>query len=377
MRKTIVLGVILLGFLAAGVVWAAGQMGEMDDMVRLGRMMYQDRDFSLNRTQSCMTCHHQRSGFADPRNSADPDGTPVSLGDDGVSLGGRNAPTAAYAGFSPLLEKDADGNYFGGMFWDGHATGLVLGDPFAEQAQGPPLNPVEMNMPDEAAVVAAIAASQYADLFLQVFGYDPLDDTNSAYDDMARAIAAYERSSQVQRFSSKFDKGVLNDQEQVGQALFEANCAKCHSMAVPDGAPGPVFTNYGYENIGVPVNPRFEELGIDIGTDLGLGGFLETDYNSEIPLIGDAGYDAQYGKFKIPTLRNVALTAPYGHNGSFATLTEMVQFHNTRDVEAWDPPEVADNLNTEDVGDMGLTDDQVAAIVAFLNALSDGAMTGM
>ncbi|OEU79261.1 MAG: hypothetical protein BA873_00475 [Desulfobulbaceae bacterium C00003063] len=366
-------GVTLLAVLAAGSVWAGGQMGQMDDMVRLGRMMYQDRDFSLNRTQSCMTCHHQRSGFADPTNSADPEGTPVSLGDDGVSLGGRNAPTAAYAGYSPSLYQD-EGNYFGGMFWDGRATGHVLGDPLAEQAQGPPLNPVEMNMPDKEAVVAEIAASQYASLFLQVFEYDPLDDVDVAYDDMAIAIAAYERSSQVQRFSSKYDNGTLNAQEQGGLALFETNCSKCHSTVTPEGAPGPVFTSYGYENIGVPANPLLAEIVTE--PDLGLGGFLEADYSSVSPLMDDEGYADQYGKFKIPTLRDVALTAPYGHNGYFATLVEMVQFHNTRKVASWPEPEVSDNLNTEDVGEMELDNDEVNAIVAFLNALSDSACRG-
>lgn len=353
-----------MAVLAAGSVWAAGQMGAMDNMVRLGRMMYQDRDFSLNRTQSCMTCHHQRSGFADPTNSADPEGTPVSLGDDGVSLGGRNAPTAAYAGFSPILYEDDNNDYFGGMFWDGRATGHILGDPLAEQAQGPPLNPVEMNMPDKAAVVAEIAASQYADLFLQVFGPDALDDVDAAYDDMAIAIAAYERSSQVQRFSSKFDNGTLNAQEQEGLAFFEAKCATCHSMDVPDGAHGPVFTSYGYENIGVPANPLLIELGAVNGPDRGLGGFLEPDldYPNEV--------GAHDGKFKIPTLRNVALTAPYGHNGYFATLAEIVQFHN---IGSSEEAEVPYNVSTK-VGSMGLTEAEVDKIVAFLNALSDSAM---
>lgn len=373
MRKTIMYGVTFLAVLAAGSVWAGGQMGQMDDMVRLGRMMYQDRDFSINRTQSCMTCHHQRSGFADPTNSADPEGTPVSLGDDGVSLGGRNAPTAAYAGYSPSLYQDEGGNYFGGMFWDGRATGHVLGDPLSEQAQGPPLNPVEMNMPDKKAVVAEIAASQYASLFLQVFVYDPLDDVDAAYNDMAMAIAAYERSSQVQRFSSKYDNGTLNAQEQDGLALFETNCSKCHSTVTPGGAPGPVFTSYGYENIGVPANPLLVEIVIE--PDLGLGGFLKADFEGD-NLIFDSNYSDQYGKFKIPTLRGIALTAPYGHNGYFATLVEMVQFHNTRKRAEWNwpDPEVSDNLNTEDVGDMELDNNEVNAIVTFLNALSDSTM---
>jgi NitT/TauT family transport system permease protein len=110
--------------------------------------------------------------------------------------------------------------------------------------------------------------------------------------------------------------------------------------------------------------------------DQGLGGFLENDYLSAAPLIGDRAYAAQYGKFKVPTLRNIGLTAPYGHNGVFPTLRSVVDFHNTRDVADWPPPEVAQNLNTQDVGDMGLTPAEVDDAVAFLMSLSDDLKMG-
>lgn len=116
-----------------------------------------DKDLSWESTQSCATCHHKSAGFADPTNAADPYHTMVSLGDDGVSKGGRNAPTSAYCNFSPVLNKNDADQWIGGMFWDGRATGDTLGDPLAEQAQGPPLNEVEMNMPSvEAVVVEAV-----------------------------------------------------------------------------------------------------------------------------------------------------------------------------------------------------------------------------
>jgi cytochrome c peroxidase len=330
------------------MVSAAG----LTQMEQLGKNMYQDKDFSLNATQSCQTCHHHVTGFADPINSRDPYYTVVSLGDDGVSVGGRNAPTAAYAGYSPVLQQNEAGEYFGGMFWDGRATGWTLGDPLAEQAQGPPLNPVEMNMPSKDAVVQAVRDSAYTNLFHRVFGEGSLDDVDLAYDNIAQAIAAYERSKQVQQFSSRFDQKRLTDQKQSGRDLFVANCSKCYSITDVTGQ-GPLFTNYTYENIGVPANPLLAGNPVDMG----LGGFL--------------GEEAQNGNFKVPTLRNIALTAPYGHNGYFPTLMDIVDFKNARDIDNWEAPEVEDNLNKVDIGDLSLTDSQVDDIVAFLMTLTD------
>ena len=348
LKKAMVGTLILLAAVAVGTVYAAG----LTQMEQLGKNMYQDKDFSLNASQSCQTCHHHVAGFADPTNSRDPYFTVVSLGDDGVSKGGRNAPTAAYAGYSPVLQQDANGEYVGGMFWDGRATGWTLGDPLAEQAQGPPLNPVEMNMPSKEAVVQAVRDSNYTHLFYEVFGEGALDDVDLAYDNIARAIAAYERSKEVQKFSSRFDQGNLSEKEQSGMDLFAAKCTQCHSMTDTTGM-GPLFTNYTYANIGVPANP----LLADNPEDLGLGGFL-----SDI---------TQNGKFKVPTLRNVGLSAPYSHNGYFATLKDIVNFKNTRDVGNWDAPEVAVNLNKIDLGNLGLTDQEVDDVVAFLMTLTD------
>ncbi len=348
-RKVIIGGTILLFAGTVGMVSAAG----LTKTEQLGKIMYQDKDFSFNKTQSCQTCHHHITGFADPTNSRDPYYTVVSLGDDGVSLGGRNAPTSAYAGYSPVLQQDSTGEYFGGMFWDGRATGWTLGDPLAEQAQGPPLNPVEMNMPDKEAVVQAVRESNYLNLFYQVFGMGSLDNVDLAYDNIAGAIAAYERSKEVQRFSSRFDQGQLNAQEQNGMALFAINCAQCHSMKDETGK-GPLFTQYGYANMGIPVNPLLASN----ERDLGLGGFLEDP--------------AQNGKFKVPTLRNIALTAPYGHNGYFPTLKDIVSFKNTRDVDGWELPEVSENVYTDNnMGNLGLTDQEVDDIVSFLMTLTD------
>ncbi len=136
----------------------------------------------------------------------------------------------------------------------------------------------------------------------------------------------------------------------------------CHPNAgAPDGTP-PLFTDFTYDNLGIPANPQVETLrlvvGLEYATDYGLGGVL-----------GDSD---QFGKFKVPTLRNVAKTTPYGHNGYFATLYEIVGFYNTAGDGTWPLPEVSENVNRGELGNLNLTTDQVDAIVAFLFTLSDG-----
>ena len=141
----------------------------------------------------------------------------------------------------------------------------------AEQAQGPPLNPVEMNMPDVEAVVQAVRDADYAPLFRQVFGQNALDDTAFAFVYISQSIAAYERSVEVQKFTSRFDRGQLTAKEQQGFALFQANCAMCHNTASLQDGSAPLFTAHTYENIGLPQNPLLSGN----PPDMGLGGFLK------------------------------------------------------------------------------------------------------
>ena len=342
-----VTGILISSLFLISAVWAAGGSSDME---KLGMRLYNDKNMSYNGTQSCRNCHHHFSGFADITNYLDPSASFVSTGADGVNKGGRNAPSAAYAGFSPKLHVNDAGNYVGGMFWDGRADGSsVLEDPLAEQAQGPPLNMVEMAMPSKDAVIQVIKNSDYVNLWYDVFP-ESLEDVDAAYDNFGIAIAAYERSSDVTKFTSKFDTAKLafTAAEQAGQALFETKCASCHSTTAAFGAPAPLFTNYQYTNIGVPTNP-----GIPSGPDLGLG-----------PVVGD---DTQNGKFKIPTLRNIVLSAPYSHNGVFPTLMEMLQFINNR---SGFTAEVEDNLS-EAVGSLKLTSKELRNIEAFLMTLTD------
>jgi cytochrome c peroxidase len=351
MKKRLILFVSALYVwgIAATVIAVGGPPLVTNDLQKLGMHLYNDKNMSLYQNQSCRTCHHHLAGFADLKNHLNPYTSVVSTGSDGVSKGGRNAPTSAYAGFSPPLEL-VNGAYVGGLFWDGRADGSVLGDPLAEQAQGPPLNLVEMAMPSKDAVIAVIRTSTYVNLWYKVFGNNSLVDINEAYNNFGRAIAAYERSADVTKFTSKFDvaQNQFTAAENSGLALFQVRCAGCHSTTAAFGAPAALFTNYQYANIGVPANPL-----VPSGPDLGLGGFL-----------GDSSQD---GKFKVPTLRNIAMSAPYSHNGSFPTLDKMMDFLN--DPNSVDPEA---NINIDPVvGTFNLTPDQVQDIIAFLHTLTD------
>lgn len=343
--------VLLFTLTGASSAAAAGAPGITSSIERLGMRLYKDRNLSFNGTQACQGCHNPLSGFADRSNAMHPHTHVVSIGADGVSRGARNAPTAAYAGFSPPLTL-VDGEWIGGLFWDGRATGHELGDPLAEQAKGPLLNPVEMAMPDAATISNVVRQSSYLNLWINVFGAASLDNVPQAYDLLARAVAAYERSPEVTRFGSRFDLAPesLSEQELRGLELVNTYCSGCHVTTETARAPRPLFTNYSYANIGLPSNPLVPLE----SPDLGLG-----------PVVHEP---AQDGKFKVPTLRNVSKTAPYGHNGGIARLRDMVAFIND---SGGAMPEVPRNLSPE-VGAFGLTEAEVDSIVAFLSTLEDG-----
>ncbi len=330
----------------------------------VGKMAFFDTNLSSPPGQSCASCHSPDSGYSEPHSQL-----PVSQGANPTMVGNRNSPSAAYATFSPTFHFDeAEGLYVGGQFWDGRADDLVA------QAQGPFLAALEMGMADEAAVIAAVRSSDYGELFELVYGEGALDEVETAYVQLAEAIAAYEASDEVNRFTSKYDhylagEASLTPQEERGLELFESedkgNCAACHPSE-PDGATAPLFTDFTYDNLGVPKNPDnpFYDLPASLNpegedfVDLGLGGVLEDP--------------AEDGKVKVPTLRNIGLTPPYMHNGVFASLREVVDFYNTRDVGTWDPPEADANVNDEELGDLGLTEAEVDDIVAFMMTLNDG-----
>ena len=368
-------GGLACGCLAAAVLFlgctspqsdtSGGQQAAFTPKEQLGKLLFFDENLSTPPGQSCASCHSPDAGFGNPDQQL-----PVSRGAHADRFGNRNDLTAAYAAFIPPLRFDEDEDmWVGGLFWDGRAADL------AEQAKGPPLNPLEMANPDIEAVADAIRAADYRDLFLEVFGEDALSDAARAFDFFADAIAAYETTSEVNPFDSKYDlflvgEAQLSEQELRGMALYEredkGNCAACHpGRPGPDGSP-PLFTDHTYDNLGVPKNPEspFYSLPPDLNpdgagyVDLGLGAVVEDpDMN---------------GLFRVPTLRNVALTSPYMHNGVFKTLYQVVAFYNARDVAPWPAPEWPGNVNRDELGDLGLTPQEIDDIVAFLRTLSDG-----
>jgi len=348
----------------------------------LGKYLFFDKDLSLNGNQSCATCHAPEVGYVGPDSEINAHGG-VYEGSVPGAFGDRKPPTAAYGGDSPILYYD-DGEelWIGGMFWDGRATGWTLGDPLAEQAQGPYLNPMEQALPSAAAVIDIVKASSYADLFEEVWGEGALDEAD-AYDNVGRSVAAYERSVEVNPYTSKYDyylqgKAKLSVQEKKGLRLFngKAMCSACH---LSDGD-APLFTDFTYDNLGIPQNlENPATMANPDWIDPGLGGFLRAAGYAE------EEYVAEWGKFKVPTLRNVALkpsrgdTKAYGHNGYFKSLEEIVHYYNTRDLvgadwkgEPWPAPEYMETMNTDELGDLGLTELEEEALVEFMKTLSDG-----
>jgi len=369
-RKLTVL--LMTGIMLLASVVAASAL---TDQERLGQILYFDRFLSANQNQACATCHDPAvAGFADPLNQRLPGEFVVSVGSFTNLVGGRNAPPASYAKFSPKFHLDeVDGLYKGGQFWDGRATGDVTGDPLGDQAMGPFLNSVEMAMGTEENVLAALVneanpnAEEYITLFDIVYAVDITDpsDPHQAYIDLALAIAAFERTASFASFTSKYDavqEGVesFTAEEQAGFDIFNndipladgsgaGKCFLCH--------PEPFFTDFSYDNLGIPMSKN--KLIKQNPVDLGLGGVLVDP--------------AEDGKFKVSSLRNLALTPPYGHNGYFTTIEEIVHFYNTRDVKIakWPAPEVSANVNNVELGNLGLTVQDEANLVAFLKTLSD------
>src|SRR5664280_407372 len=376
-RRYTIFAVALVG-LACLLLAAASTAQALTAKQHVGRSLFFDATLSEPAGLACAGCHGGNVGWTGPDASVNRAGA-VYPGAFPGRAGNRKPPAAAYAGYSPRLHYvNSTTGWVGGMFWDGRKTGYVLGDPLTEQAQGPFLNPLEQNNASAQVVVDKVAASSYAPRFKAVWGAYIFSDTNAAYYAIAQSIATFERSPQVSSFSSQYDArraghATFTAKEKQGMKLFngKANCSNCHAA--------PLFTDYSYDNLGIPKNPQnpfYNEpdpnpLGA-AWVDFGLGGYLKG--------AGSAAsvYEPALGKFKVPTLRNVAkrpyptFVKAYGHNGYFKSLWAVVHFYNTRDVMPWPAPEGAVNVNTTEIGNLGLTRHQENDIVAFLVTLSDG-----
>jgi len=345
-------------------------------LVDLGTALFFDVTLSRDKTQSCASCHDPAQAFMDWRGS--PVGRAASVGNDMKSLGDRNAPTLAYAALTPVFHRNEDGDYVGGMFWDGREPNLE------GQAGGPFLNPIEMQMASKAAVVERLQEhTLFPAAFKELWGDDIFEDVDVAYRRMTEAIAALERTEFFSPFDSKYDRYLRGEyeptvEEELGMTLFFSpqftNCNQCHQLKPFAESEGELFTNYKYFNVATPVNVALRKAN-GLGPDHLDYGLLEN------PQVDDP---AQAGKFKTPTLRNVAMTAPYMHNGVFPDLETVVRFYNkfnvrgpARDInpdtgEPWGEPEIADNIDWEKLESAPALDERrIKALVAFMRMLTD------
>jgi len=334
----------------------------------LGKQLFFEARFSEPTGQACASCHNPDAGFA--RAQEIPATPPVSPGAVVQRFGNRNTPTISYAAYIPELHFDSkEKHYVGGLFLDGRENSLE------SQAKGPLFNPVEMAVPDKTVLFQRLKSLGYEAAFKKVYGEKVFSDADTALEKFVLSIAAYERSFEFSPFNSKYDaylngKAKLTKQEQRGLKVFEAedkgNCAACHPSQPDAENKRPLFTDYTYDNLGVPAHPKnpFYKQPTQFNPDGNR--YIDTGLGT---IVKDTSHN---GKFRVPSLRNIALTAPYMHNGVFETLKEVVDFYNTRDIKKWPKPEVAENVNKDELGDLKLTENEVDDLVAFMETLTDG-----
>jgi cytochrome c peroxidase len=352
----------------------------------LGEKIFSDASLSTSGQMSCATCHSRLTAHA----TNDPDDVVPAGGAALVTAGFRNAPSLRYLSLTPAFFFDNEGTPTGGFDRDGRADSLLV------QAERPFLAAHEMANESVSAVIEKIKGATYADEFRRVFGAGILDSPDEAFDRVRFSLARYQQEDdEFHPFDSKYDlflagEVALTARESRGLALFndpdKGNCAACHpSDRGTNGAP-PLFTDFTYDNIGVPRNAAIPANGDSGYFDLGLCGPFRTDLALRTDLCG---------AFKVPTLRNVAVTAPYFHNGRFKTLRDVIAFYVRRDTnpEEWYPfaPDGSvnkfddlpaayrANVNTSEVpynrkpGDPpALSPDEIDLVVEFLQTLTDG-----
>jgi cytochrome c peroxidase len=326
-----------------------------------GDALFHDTSLSASGKQSCATCHVQSHAFAgDP---AVDSGLPVPLGGRNMDEPGfRNAPSLMYAAFTPAFSIN-DGTASGGFFRDGRASSL------AAQAVQPFVTSFEMANQDAAEVLSRLQSSPTTlEKFIAVYGSDVLNDPATTLSKMGEAIAAYEAEDvdEFEPFTSKFDyyvdgKVQLTDGELRGLALFnnagKGNCISCHPSIHQEFSSRALFTDFSYDNIGVPrnwnipanaatpLNPisgqslSYLPAPVNVPADaeyayydLGLCGPFKSDPEDAVARPDLVRVINLCGAFKVPTLRNVALSAPYFHNGVFSDLHKVVEWYVTRDI---------------------------------------------
>jgi cytochrome c peroxidase len=356
---------------AAGRVPSASSTARAaSPLAELGRALFFDTRLSDPPGQSCASCHDPRWAFATPREQMQAGITPGAQRD---RFGMRNAPTLMYAAFSPEPHYDAArATLVGGLLLDQRAPTLEA------QALHPLFNPAEMGNASPQALVARLRAAPYAARIVPLFGARALTDPAQAMHAVSTALAAYQREPEFAPFSSKFDAvragmARFNDGEQRGYDVFRdpqrGGCVACHTIDDRGGRP-PLFTDFSSHNLGLPANtaspfyrmpPPINPAG-ERFVDLGVA--------------RDPQRAGMEGRFRVPTLRNVAVTSPYMHNGGFASLGEVVRFYATAclpgNPERWAPAEVPGRRDCAQIARPNLTGRDIADLVSFMYALTDG-----
>ncbi len=314
---------------------------------RLGLRIFFDSNLSEPAGTACASCHDPRRAFTGNNSTL----IGVAQGSRSDQFGTRDAPTVMYQATAPRFSSnggvEADGKRvpMGGLFWDGRA------DTLEEQAKQPFFNAVEMNNADTSALIAKVAKANYAAAFRQEWGGAIFDNPEAALDAVAASIAAFERTSVFQPFTSKFDyvmrgQAKFTEQEQRGLSLFtirqKGNCAQCHTVDVASRDPQKsLFTDFSYRALGLPRSMRIPKNADPAFIDLGLcervpvagvkpAADIKPQVTAAKPPVTDP---AACGLFKTPTLRNITITAPYMHNGFFDSLRDAVAFYATRDTD--------------------------------------------
>jgi cytochrome c peroxidase len=310
---------------------------------QVGEKIFFDPSLSGSGKMSCATCHDPNFAYGPPN------GLAVQLGGPNLADAGfRAIPSLRYKQNTPAyadLLDNPDGisapGPGGGFASDGRANTL------AEQAKIPLLDSHEMANASASNVVAKIQASPYADLFRQAFGSNALANIDTAFNDAAHALQAYQFDDvSFHPFSSKYDLyagnkigGTLTPAETRGMTVFAnpktGNCASCHYQGAGLNGSVALFTDFSYEAISVPRNPAIPANNDQTYYDMGLCGPLRTDHLPTAP----GAANRFCGMFKTPTLRNVATRKTFFHNGVMHSLEQVIRFYNTRDTmpEIWYP----------------------------------------
>ena len=319
-------------------------LGFEPPMAVLGRKIFLDTSLSNPPGQGCVSCHSPETAFADPRR--------VSPGAVKGREGRRNAPSLMYAALIPpqrledTYDENGDLEYIveGGLFVDGRAHDLL------DQVRHPFFDKNEMNIANEKELAGRLRKRDYSKEFK---GLDDKGTNEKAF----RAVVAFLREPMFRPFNARIDeywagnKDALSLSEKRGLDVFETSggCATCHLTGVASW-PDPLLTDAGFDNLGAPA--------ID-AKDPGLGAVT--------------GKRGELGQFKVPSLRNVALTAPYLHNGSIKTLKEVMEFYNKRDLEPerWGVTDYPETVNHEDMGNLELTEQEIDDLVDLMDAFTD------